>query len=278
MPDEIETTTPGTAPGTPAAVTPPAATPAAVTPPAATPPASTTSATTPPATPGAVTPGAADANANGGRVHQLREEEFKERLDRSNRSQLRDLFGTDDKDAILAKWKKADALEAAAEEQRRATLSNEQKLQEDLAKEKARADKAQAESRQLRQAHVVSKEKARVASMASKYIDPAMIKYAGLEFAAHLRKNFTPKQINRLTDKDVEKYFADLAKSQPKFAKPKPAGASPQRVGLTNGASNPGTPSPTPVNGGGSQQKTAKPGQPNSMTKAEIKKFTGHSW
>lgn len=214
-------------------------------------------------------------------LYQLKGSEFTKRLDRFSRKELKDRFGTDNYDDIKGKLDKLATFEADAETKRLATLSNEEKLKEQLntAQREAAQAKAQLEATQVRDAR--RKETIRIGKLAQTAIDSTMLKYALVEFSSHLKKTYTPKQMDALTDAEIQKYFKDLAKAQPKFAKAAASAAPPPAAKptttLTTGA-RPGVARPKPPTSGTATEKTALPGKPNSMTKAEIKAKHGVSW
>jgi hypothetical protein len=65
-----------------------------------------------------------------------------ERLRRASRSQLREMFGTDDEDVIKARWAKADELEKAEQARIDASKTELQRKEDELRAEKKRADDA----------------------------------------------------------------------------------------------------------------------------------------
>ncbi|CAB4154909.1 hypothetical protein UFOVP650_47 [uncultured Caudovirales phage] len=67
------------------------------------------------------------------------------RLKRATSAELKDLFGTDDRDAIKTQWQKAKDLEAAEEERKRLQMSEIERYQVDLAKEKEASARTAAE-------------------------------------------------------------------------------------------------------------------------------------
>jgi hypothetical protein len=73
----------------------------------------------------------------------------------------------------------------------------------------------------------------------------------------------------------IEKFFEQLAKDRPRFART--GGEKPVEVPVESGSKAAASP---PGNGAPSGQagaKTARPGQPNSMTAAEIRR-EGYKW
>jgi len=278
--DEEEKTETQTAPGG----TPPGAPPAGGTPPApggATP--SPANAKPPAATPPGETSEKPGEGEGKPATVSMPSAELKDRLSRerqAGQSAVLKKLGVESEDDLAAKLKRLAEIEAQDEEKRRAALAESDRLKEDLAKEKQRADEAVAKLQRTKESQVIRNEAARVARLGSKHVDPSMLKYAVPEFGTHLA-SLTNAEIKALDDKGIEKWFADFAKRNPKFARPKTNGPTNQppatkRVPATNTAT-PGASRGAAPPAGGAPQKTAKPGQPNTMSGSELRKATGLS-
>jgi hypothetical protein len=76
---------------------------------------------------------------------KLTSKQLDARLKRASSAELKDLFGTDDRDAIRAQWQKGKDLEAAEEERKRLQMSEIERYQVDLAKEREASAKTAAE-------------------------------------------------------------------------------------------------------------------------------------
>jgi hypothetical protein len=199
--------------------------------------------------------------------YQVKGAEFRKLFERRTKAELRKQFGTDDLDAIKARLQEHEQLKAQQDEMRRAQMSEAEQMKEDLAKERAARERAELKARQLQDRQQIARETLRVRALASKHVDPKMVRYAELELASFLRKKFTPKEMNKLKDTDLDKFFKAFVQKNPKFAKQE---ARPlPRVGVTNGVNPP--PRGQNVQQARPLQKTAKPGQPNTMSKAELR-------
>lgn len=207
------------------------------------------------------------------KTHTLTDADFKAVKDKAAKAQLIKMFGTDDASAIQEKLRIADELQAKADEQRRAQLSESEKLKEDLARlqaEKAQFEtKAQAAEKRLK----VEKETRRLAGIAAKYINAEDVRDIALpKLKEYLRTNFSARELNRLSDKDIEKFFAELARKKPGIAKAQrasqPAPAT-KRVPVTTGPRNPKAEGQSV----GVPQKSVK-----EMSKKEIREKYGVGW
>lgn len=234
-----------------------------------------------PASPAPVAP-AAGAGAPPKRVHTLDDAALADRLARAKRQGLIDSFGTDDTAAIKAKLAKAEALEAEAEQRKREQMTEVERLKHDLAAEKQRSLRAQAEVSTIRERQMVQEQQSVVERIASRHVAPAYVQDAAFLFAKHLRDNVQPADLARYTDKDIAKWFQTFASRRPAFA------ASAQTrtkvrapVGSPAPAPRPNAPASAlnaPPGGGG---RTIRPGQPNSMTREEARaeaRKNGYSW
>lgn len=86
---------------------------------------------------------------------RLTSKQLSERLLRASKSQLKELFGTDDVEAIKANNQRLKALEEAEEARAREAMSEKQRIEADLAKERAERAKANEELAEMRlQSHV----------------------------------------------------------------------------------------------------------------------------
>lgn len=86
---------------------------------------------------------------------KLTSKQLSDRLLRASKSQLKELFGTDDVEAIKANNARLKALEEAEEARAREAMSERQRIEADLAKERAERAKAAEELAEMRlQSHV----------------------------------------------------------------------------------------------------------------------------
>lgn len=194
---------------------------------------------------------------------------FKKRLNRYTKSQLREAFGTDNVDELKEKLTEHGKLKAKSEEERRKQLAKEEQLAEDLRKEKTAREKAEQTATRYREEREYQEAESDVQRLAKKYVDPDYIDYVVFKLGSHIR-DLDVDEANRLKETDLEKWLKGFAEDHPKYSK----GTKDERKAeikkpLTHGAGDPGSPNPTQSAGG----KTARPGQPNSMTDAEYREF-----
>lgn len=210
-------------------------------------------------------------------LYRLSGKALQGRLGRYNKKQLKDHFGTSNVDEIKAQLAEHKELKAKQEEARREKLDSEAKLKEDVEKERKRAETAETRAREVEDAHVVDKQQTRIEKSATAHIDEDLVDDAVERFRKHIL-SLSPKQVKKFTSEDVGAWFEKLAKDKPKFAKGGAPVADPEadkkKQPITNGGG--GARRPPPISADG-QKKTARPGQPNSMTKAELK-AAGHDF
>jgi hypothetical protein len=213
------------------------------------------------------------------------------RMDRYSKKQLKDLFGTDDPAAIQASLAKVTAYEAEQETARKAALTETQRLTEErnVALERASAAEARAEEIEYnRQADAVDGE---IRTVALEFVKPKFWNMVRGDLAEHISATYTEAQLEQLEDKAREKIVRDwlgrYVTDNPEVkAGTAPAPATLPTAPLTNGVANPGgrgpEARPTPNSGANNLAgKTLKPGQPNSMTAAELaqwKRSTGNNY
>lgn len=253
--------------GTSGEILPPAAPAAAPAPPgaSASPGATPSSpaATNPPASPPSGVPR--------GKVVTMSEADLRDRLARAEQARLKKLFGTDDPKEIQARIDAMKEMETRQEAERQARLTNEQKLQEQLAAEKARAEKAEQRARALHEQRVVQEQSSLVTRIATTHVNPDYAEEATLAFARHIQQQ-DPRVVARMTEKDIGRWFGEYVTKKPALARnasPPPAPAAPRVERTPAGAPNPpprpkgNAPAATP------EAKTLRPGQPNSMSRME---------
>lgn len=217
-------------------------------------------------------------------VLEFKKSTFKSRLDRhasaTMTKKLQEL-GVDSIEAAKEKLARLEAYEKAQEEQRLAEMSEVDRLktmheqtQAELAEWRAKYDRM-VESQQT--AAVEST----VMGVASKYVDPGYMEEANAAFQRHV--NATPESaIGDDVIAFTENWFKEYVERKPAFKlqgppPPPPAQTAPKPVNvipMSNGAAqvNPTTPdgSVTPAS---DANKTAAPGQPNSMTDSEFRAY-----
>jgi hypothetical protein len=220
----------------------------------------------------------------------LSSEAFRKRLERSNKAQLRAEFGTDDPKVLKEKLTKLETYEAAEEERRKAALTKEQAQEERATKAEERAAAAEARVAEIEESSVVREADNELREVLKDVVKPKYWKHVRVDLAEHLDAEYGEK-LDAMTDAQRETAVKDWAKkyveenpeyaTAPPVAKkedPPPPPAAPQKVPLTNGIGNRGRPAPVTTKFEG---KTLKPGQPNSMTAAEVaewKRLPGNAY
>lgn len=242
---------------------------------------------TPPATPSPAPPAAASGGDGPKRIGDddeipetadlvsLSPGALKKRLARASKGALREAFGTDDVAEVQAKIKRADELEKAEEERRRLQLSSEEKLKEDVAREKSRADSLEKRLEIERWEREKSAVEARTAQVATRFVKnkAACQRAVMLDLKDHVA-GLSDSEAESFGESQMEAWIKNWASENPEFAlapdAPPPPAPPPAHPGarLSLGAGTTPPASPTPPGGVG---KTAKVGQPNSFTDDEWK-------
>ncbi len=229
------------------------------------------------------------------------------RAEKAERERWARELGVDDPAKAKEKLARLAELEKAQEEQKRAQMSELERIRADLEAERAAKTELQTQLDAMREEQLYSKQDALISGIATQFIDPDALDLARMHFAKHVRE-MAPEAQEKVTERDVKKFFERWSILHPKFAKsvetpasaappappaPGPAsnvrgapGAKPgarvppvgaMRRPITNGAP-PAKREPAPAGGGGNDPtieagKTTKPGQKNSMSKAELRAF-----
>lgn len=192
------------------------------------------------------------------------------RLDRHTKKELRARFGTDDYSKIEADLKELEGFRAKKEEDRKASLTREQKLQEEKEAEKKRADELEKELERERNQQSFAEYDATAKEVFADKIAPKHMKRAFRELKEHilsLDDAEEPKDAKK-AKKLFEKWTKDWLEENPEFAKAAPE--EPKKIPLTTGTN----PNARRERGDADlAHKTAKPGQVNSMSKAEYAAF-----
>jgi hypothetical protein len=203
---------------------------------------------------------------------------FKKRIQRASSAQLREMFGTDDTDKITKDWKRFQDIEKKHEEERRAKLDNEQKLKEDNAKLQSQLTEVTQRAQALEEDRVVDSFVTRVGRIASKHIDGEYVDdIVWGAFKRHVA-SLSEKEQEGMKEKDIDAWFKDYAEKKPKFAREvsaeKKADEKPTEKKPVNGkpATNGIADNKRPTSGGSNPtEKTARPGQANSMSPTEYR-------
>lgn len=192
------------------------------------------------------------------------------RLDRHTKKELRERFGTDDYAKIKADLDELAGFRAKREEERKASLTKEQKLQEERDAEKRRADEAEAKLARERDSQVFAEYDATAKEVFTDKVAPKHVKRAMRELKEHIlslddaEAPTEPKKAKKV----FEKWMKDWLEENPEFAKP--AAEEPKKIKLSTGAD----PNAKREKGDPNlAHKTPKPGAVNSMSKAEYAQY-----
>ena len=293
--------------GTPPAGAPPAVPPAGGSPPGqqplpgVTPPAGVAGAA------GAADPDDETPDSKG--WIKLPAREFKKRVAKAYKKDLRALFGTDDPKAIQKMKERFDAYETAEKERERAQMDAKQRYEADIKAANERAEKAERKAQRAKDRVYVNRQEKTIRGIVSQHIHHEHLDRLIDMFAARVASSssFAKKHdVARTKGRArVEAWIKEQITAVPAFAKtaappapgdPPAAGAPagepvPPKPPITNGIGGPKTrDQQKPVGGGVGldanglyKGKTPRPNQPNSMNKEELNEFTkamgyGEGW
>jgi hypothetical protein len=239
----------------------------------------------------------------------MTEEAISERVERSRKSLLRDLAGTDDPEEVkklIAKGKELGAfnkdqaeeytrLKRQEEARKRARQTEQERVNADLATKDARIKQLEVQLKEQQQTELVHQQDSVISGAAQGYVAAQYMKHAKRDFAEAMVELFKKdaESFKKFGVKQTERWFEKWAKENPGLAKPAvdpsangvdqasgapvvpAAGTKPvvkRTVTTTKAPARP--PAPAGADQAGSfKGKTVKPGQPNSMTKQELNEY-----
>lgn len=251
------------------------------------PPAAAAAAAEPAATPA---PAAAPTRAATAAA-AMPPEQFNVRLRREREASDRkwaEAAGVKTPDEMKAKLAKLAELEAKETESRLAEMTELDRVKaqlaaanEEIAQLRAATEEAQTETAREREVRILE-------GIGGKVLKPRYVRVALTEFREHLR-TLEKEDVETMKPREVERWFSTYAKENPELAlgdpaeQPAAAVAAPvaavkpaARRPITNGRPPPKRPDGGPVTTDAPHMlhgKTVRPGQPNSMTPAEVRAF-----
>lgn len=221
-------------------------------------------------------------NANG--IVTMPFKSFKTRINRAPNKELMAMFGTTDRALIKKTWDEHREWAKEREEARRASLVTEERLKEDAAAARAEAVKER-KLREDKEIEIsVQDYNRKLERVADKHVDPDYVGYS-LECLGKHFLALSQEEQTAFGEKESETWLKRWVKEKPKFAKGAALVADenegedvqadtrpePKRMPAPNvGAPVVRKPVAVPSNGG-LGEKTARPGQPNSMTREEVR-------
>lgn len=195
---------------------------------------------------------------------------FRKRIDRANKATLKELFGTDDVEAIKKERENYLKLKETAEEERRKKLDEVTRLKEDKEKAEARAAEAERRAQEVENKRQLDEEVRALTRVAAKHLDEEYVEdIINGPFHRYVA-DLSDREREKLTERDVDGWFAEYAQKKPKLAKGY-VEQKPKVLPATNGIVD--NKRPAQVNGKDLTEKTPKPGQPNSMSRAEYNEW-----
>lgn len=274
IPNAAETGAPAAAPNETPAVAPPAPAPAAAPPapakaePATAAPsaASTEEKVAPPAPAIPVLDAESDEIPENDELFQLSKKALNARLTRHTKRELRDRFGTDDFDQIKIRLDKLALFEQEAEAKRLAALSELEREREERQKAEDRARKAEEAYQRSIDAQTFAEYDKTASAALSKHFDSDPDVQAFV--TERLKKHVLSLEDGDLKDpqKVFDAWAKEYAAKHPRYAKREEQAPEPKKIALNTGAD---TERPEREPQPNMRTKTAKPGQANTMSRAE---------
>jgi len=173
-------------------------------------------------TPGEVDPDdAADelgiTERNGKKFISMPYESFKRRTAKATRKELKAIFGTADKAAILATMKKYDDFKKEAETRKRETMSEIEKLKSDNASAISAKDLAERRASRMKEKVAVQKTNQVVERAAKSFVHPDKLEMAAGLFRSELI-GMSKRRADKLVGHEAD-WFKEFAEKHPEFAK-----------------------------------------------------------
>jgi len=176
-------------------------------------------------------------------------------------------------------------LRAEKEERERESMTREQALDADLAKEREKSTALEKQLLELHRANIAREQEKRVQDVASKYLTPKGYKYARVDYIEYL-SGLTKSERARVSSASIDRWFQDFARENPEFAIAAPSDEQGDRPPAkqrptppTKHAQRVRKVAPTPVVDAADASlingKTARAGRANSMTKQDINDALG---
>jgi hypothetical protein len=154
---------------------------------------------------------------NGKKFISMPYESFKERVAKSTKKELKALFGTSDKDALVAIKKKYDDFEKEAEERKRAEMSERQKLEADRDAAFSAKEIAERRANRMRDRVVVQKTAQLVERSAKEHVHPDKLEMVLDIFRAKVI-GMSRRAADKLVGHEGD-WFKDYVAKHPEFAR-----------------------------------------------------------
>lgn len=205
---------------------------------------------------------------------------FLKRVGRMTAKELRKHFGTTDLSAIVEERKELQVLRAEKEERERAAMTERERLQADTKAAHDRADAAERRAEAAEESRMVERTEAVLQASASKLFAEAYQEVALDALAKYMRRH--PNDFKKPTH--AEAWLKEYAEKHPamRIAAAAPDAKKEEKDVKDAKSKVPADDKirkdrPAAKGSGESEQKTARPGQPNSLSKFELRK-QGYNW
>lgn len=233
-------------------------------------------------------------------LYEISRSNFKKRLQRANSSQLKQAFGTDNVEEILAWKQQNEDYKKREEEAKLAQMTEADRYRTQFERSQNEASHWRQQFEQLQEQHMLREQDRQVMGLVAKHVDPDCLDFVTQQLAMHLQTLEEDEMRDPQTY--ITSWVGQYIKDHPKYgvgpaqpvAPAAPPAGSMQAPGLPQGVhqvqipgqGGHGAPRQVPMhNGAGAGRpqnavpagqlanKTAAPGQPNSMTDDEWRSF-----
>jgi hypothetical protein len=195
--------------------------------------------------------------------------QFQKRLKQAQRAVLRGTFESDDVQKIRKDWEKSQAALKELNEIKKSRMDEVERAKKEAEEAKLQLAELENSVKERELNDLANRGEQEVLNVAKKFIHSDYIEDAVLLFQGHLGK-LSEAELEQLTPESVNSWFKDYVKRRPALA-------------VSSGEKS-DKPQPRPINSGAAPNKpnsddksalakTPRPGQPNSMTRAEWDDF-----
>lgn len=215
--------------------------------------------------------------------------DFMRRVSRMTKKEMKKKFGTDDFDAIVAEREELKTLREDRAKREREAMSEKERLEADKKAAEARAQEAETRAERAEESRMAERFENTVSTVAAEYVDKADVDDVLDRLARRIERHPEEFPPGKKGKDAVDSWFKDFVEKHPKYAKGAPAGETKaeekkadevkveQKTKVIDTSIQRNRPPGQKPARAIPEGKTARPGQPNSMTREELKR-AGYNW